>query len=53
MSDQAGTKQRELIPLNMTVLVLSDSRTEKTDKSGELLVGRLEQARLCHAFYSS
>ena len=35
---------REFKPLNIAVLVISDSRTEKTDKSGKLLVRRLEQA---------
>lgn len=35
---------RELKPLNIAVLVVSDSRTEKTDKSGKLLVRRLEEA---------
>ena len=30
--------------MNIAVLVVSDSRTEKTDKSGKLLVNRLEQA---------
>lgn len=35
---------RELIPLNIAVLVVSDSRTEKTDKSGKLLASRLESA---------
>jgi molybdopterin adenylyltransferase len=30
--------------LNISVLVISDSRTEKTDKSGRLLVERLEAA---------
>ncbi len=34
--------KRELIPLNIAVLTVSDSRTEETDKSGRLLVGRLE-----------
>jgi len=33
---------RELLPLNIAVLVVSDSRTEKTDKSGKLLAGRIE-----------
>ncbi|MBS35054.1 MAG: molybdenum cofactor biosynthesis protein B [Thiotrichales bacterium] len=33
---------REFIPLSIAVLVVSDSRTEKTDKSGKLLVQRLE-----------
>ena len=36
--------ERTFKPLNIAVLVISDSRTEKTDKSGKLLVGRLEQA---------
>jgi len=31
-------------PLNITVLVISDTRTEKTDKSGRLLVERLQSA---------
>ncbi len=35
---------RELKPLNIAVLVVSDSRTEKTDKSGKLLTQRLEAA---------
>ena len=33
--------ERELIPLRIAVLVVSDSRTEKTDKSGKLLVERI------------
>lgn len=37
-------RSRELLPLNIAVLVVSDSRTEKTDKSGRLLVERLEAA---------
>jgi len=36
--------QTELIPLNIVVLVISDSRTDKTDKSGRLLSDRLELA---------
>ncbi len=35
---------REFKPLNIAVLVISDSRTEKTDKSGKLLTRRLEEA---------
>lgn len=35
---------REFVPLNIAVLIVSDSRTEKTDKSGKLLVSRLEAA---------
>lgn len=38
------TKEREFLPLNIAVLTISDSRTEATDKSGALLVGRLESA---------
>ena len=36
--------EREFIPLNIAVLVVSDSRTEKTDKSGKLLVSRLQES---------
>ncbi len=36
--------EREFMPLNIAVLVVSDSRTEKTDKSGRLLVDRLTAA---------
>lgn len=36
--------EREFIPLNIAVLVVSDSRTEKTDKSGKLLVDRLQES---------
>jgi len=35
---------RELIPVNICVLTVSDSRTEENDKSGQLLVKRLESA---------
>ena len=35
--------EREFIPLNITVLTVSDSRTEETDKSGKRLVERLEE----------
>ena len=35
---------REFIPLNISVLTVSDSRTEETDKSGKRLVERLEDA---------
>lgn len=35
---------RELKALNIAVLVVSDSRTDKTDKSGKLLVQRLTEA---------
>lgn len=36
--------EREFVPLNIAVLTVSDSRTEATDKSGQLLVERLEAA---------
>lgn len=35
---------RKFIPLNISVLTVSDSRTEKTDKSGKLLAQRLVDA---------
>jgi molybdopterin adenylyltransferase len=35
--------EREFIPLNITVLTISDSRNEETDKSGKRLVDRLEE----------
>ncbi len=37
-------KNRALIPLNIAILTVSDTRTEETDKSGRLLVSRLETA---------
>jgi molybdenum cofactor biosynthesis protein B len=37
-------KARKLIPLNIAILTVSDSRTQATDKSGQLLVSRLENA---------
>ncbi len=36
--------EREFIPLNIAVLTISDSRTEKDDKSGALLVERAQSA---------
>lgn len=36
--------ERDLIPLGIAVLTISDSRTEETDKSGALLVERLASA---------
>ncbi|MBS1269955.1 MAG: Molybdenum cofactor biosynthesis protein B [Gammaproteobacteria bacterium] len=36
------TKNREFIPLSIAVLTVSDSRTEADDKSGKLLVNRVE-----------
>jgi molybdenum cofactor biosynthesis protein B len=36
--------KRGFVQLNIAVLVVSDSRTAKTDKSGKLLVERLESA---------
>ncbi len=43
------TQKRELIPLNICVLTASDTRGEDEDKSGKLLVKRLEEAgHHCH-----
>jgi molybdenum cofactor biosynthesis protein B len=36
--------ERELVPLNIAVLTVSDTRDERTDKSGALLVERLKTA---------
>ncbi len=36
--------ERELIPVNIAVMTVSDSRTEDTDTSGKLLVERLSEA---------
>ena len=36
--------ERELIPVNIAVLTVSDSRTEETDTSGAALVDRLKAA---------
>lgn len=35
---------REFVPVSIAVLTISDSRTAENDKSGSLLVGRLEKA---------
>ena len=35
-------KERELIPLSIAVLTISDTRTESTDRSGALLADRLQ-----------
>jgi molybdenum cofactor biosynthesis protein B len=40
----AAEAERQFIPLSIAVLVVSDSRTEKTDKSGKLLAERLAAA---------
>ncbi|MCP4406301.1 MAG: molybdenum cofactor biosynthesis protein B [Gammaproteobacteria bacterium] len=37
------TTHRDLVPLNIAILTVSDSRSEKNDRSGRLLVSRLEQ----------
>ncbi len=39
-----ANQKREFIPLSIAVLTVSDSRTAETDKSGNLLVARLESA---------
>lgn len=38
------TKERDFLPLGIAVLTATDSRTEAEDKSGKLLVDRLEAA---------
>jgi molybdopterin adenylyltransferase len=38
------TKEREFIPLGISVLTISDTRTEADDKSGQLLISRLKDA---------
>ncbi len=43
MSDN-HSKKKAFIPLNIAILTVSDSRTDKTDKSGHLLVSRLKSA---------
>lgn len=40
----ASENERSFKPLNIAVLTVSDSRGEKDDKSGKLLVARLEKA---------
>ena len=37
-------KNRDFVPLNISILTISDSRTEKDDKSGKLLAARLQDA---------
>jgi len=37
-------KKRTFIAINITILTISDSRTEKDDKSGNLLISRLQEA---------
>jgi molybdenum cofactor biosynthesis protein B len=38
-----STTQRQFIPLNIAIMVVSDSRTEATDTSGKTLVDRLTE----------
>ena len=42
--NSAGVESREFVPLGIAVLTVSDTRTEDNDKSGQLLVSRLEKA---------
>ncbi len=37
------TAHREFVPLDIAILTVSDSRTDDNDKSGNLLISRLEQ----------
>ena len=39
-----STNTRQFIPLNIAIMVVSDSRTEETDTSGKTLVDRLTEA---------
>lgn len=44
MPDPHGGSAREFLPVNIAVLTVSDSRDERSDKSGRLLAERLQQA---------
>ena len=44
ISSMTDAKQREFMPLGIAVLTVSDSRNAASDKSGQLLVERLQQA---------
>jgi molybdenum cofactor biosynthesis protein B len=44
MTRGGGAVERRFIPVGIAVLTVSDTRTEDTDKSGRLLVERLQQA---------
>lgn len=44
MSHAHGGGEREFLPVNIAVLTVSDSRDERSDKSGQLLVERLTRA---------
>ena len=39
-----STQGREFIEVPIAVMTVSDSRTESDDKSGKLLVGRVQEA---------
>lgn len=40
----SGSRQRKFIPLGIAVLTVSDTRTGADDKSGQLLIARVESA---------
>jgi molybdenum cofactor biosynthesis protein B len=44
MPEPHGGSGREFLPVSIAVLTVSDSRDEQSDKSGRLLVERLQQA---------
>ncbi len=44
MAHNHGPAKRELIPVNIALMTVSDSRTEENDTSGKALVERLEKA---------
>ena len=37
-------QEREFLPLNIAIMVVSDSRTEETDTSGKTLINKLTAA---------
>jgi molybdenum cofactor biosynthesis protein B len=44
MAHDASIAKRELIPVNIAVMTVSDTRTEETDTSGKALVERIQAA---------
>ena len=44
MSPATPAEEVQFVALNIAILTVSDTRTEETDKSGQLLVERLQGA---------
>lgn len=44
MAHDHNPNRRELIPVNLAVMTVSDTRTEQDDKSGQALIERIEAA---------